>query len=126
MARVWLSFITKRLYWIQAGGTKGGIGSKRERNDGSKDHRDKRGLYPRYGCYIAGERDDCKPIDRPADRQADYQADRTADRGQGERLDKKLNQDLRASRTDRLADADLARSLGDRNQHNIHDTDARN
>ena len=31
-----------------------------------------------------------------------------------------------ALRADRLADADLARALGDRHQHDVHDADAAN
>src|SRR5665213_4422185 len=51
-------------------------------------------------------------------------ADETADGRQQHRLDQELPQDVGTLRTDRLADADLACSLGHRHEHDVHDADA--
>ena len=44
--------------------------------------------------------------------------------GQRERLDQELGEDVAAPGADRLADADLAGPLADRDQHDVHDPDA--
>ena len=41
-----------------------------------------------------------------------------------DRLDQELGQHLALERADGQADADLARALGDRDQHDVHDADA--
>ena len=51
-------------------------------------------------------------------------ADQAAEDGQRDRLDQELRQDVAAARADRLADADLARPLADRHEHDVHDPDA--
>ena len=43
---------------------------------------------------------------------------------EGQRLDEELGEDVAATRADRLADADLAGPLADRDQHDVHDPDA--
>ena len=47
-----------------------------------------------------------------------------AERGQHHRLDQELQQHLAFERADRQAHADLARALGDGDQHDVHDADA--
>ena len=49
---------------------------------------------------------------------------RAAEEAQGERLDQELQQDVAPGGAERLADADLAGALGDRDQHDVHDPDA--
>ena len=56
---------------------------------------------------------------RPSD-----DADHAAEQGQRQRLDQELGEDVAAARADRLADADLAGPLADRDQHDVHDPDA--
>ena len=55
---------------------------------------------------------------------AERDADQAAERRQRHRLDQELDQDVLAPRADRLAQADLARALGHRHQHDVHDADA--
>ena len=50
-----------------------------------------------------------------------YQA---AQERQGHRLDEELQQDVAAPRAQALQDADLAGTLRDRHQHDVHDADA--
>ena len=50
--------------------------------------------------------------------------DDAAEGGQHHRLDQELQQDVALQRADREPDADLARALGDRDQHDVHDADA--
>ena len=62
--------------------------------------------------------------DHGRDGEADDDADEAAEERQGQRLDEELGEDVAAARADRLADADLARPLADRDQHDVHDPDA--
>src|SRR5438128_1347248 len=50
--------------------------------------------------------------------------DHAAEPGEGHGFDQELQKDVPSPRTDRLADADLARSFGARNEHDVHDADA--
>ena len=59
------------------------------------------------------------PMPRPEE-----DAEDAADRRQHRRFGEELNEDLRASGAERLADADLARALGDRDHHDRHHADA--
>ena len=56
--------------------------------------------------------------------EADDDADQAAEDGQDEGLDEELEQDVAVLGADRLADADLAGPLADRDQHDVHDPDA--
>ncbi len=47
-----------------------------------------------------------------------------ADRREHDRFGKELPQNRRGARADRHAQADLARALGDRDEHDVHDADA--
>ena len=51
-------------------------------------------------------------------------ADQAAEERQVQRLDEELLEDVASAGADRLADADLAGPLGDRDQHDVHDPDA--
>ena len=51
-------------------------------------------------------------------------AEDSADQRQRRRFHEKLNQDVMPARAGRFSNADLARSLGDRDQHDIHDDDS--
>ena len=51
-------------------------------------------------------------------------ADRAAGEAQHHRLDEELDQNHAPRRAERFADADLARALGDRHEHDVHDADA--
>ena len=57
-------------------------------------------------------------------RAADGDAEHAAGRGEEDRLEQELPEDLDAPRAERLADADLARALGDADRHDAHDADA--
>ena len=50
-------------------------------------------------------------------------ADEPAEHREQDRLDDELADDVRPARPDRLADADLARALGDRHEHDVHHAD---
>ena len=51
-------------------------------------------------------------------------ADRPAEQAERDRFDQELKEDVPPRRAERLADADLARALGDRDEHDVHDADA--
>ena len=51
-------------------------------------------------------------------------ADESAERGEHDRLDEELQQHFALERADGQANADLARPLGHRHQHDVHDADA--
>ena len=51
-------------------------------------------------------------------------ADEAADAAHQDRLDQELAQDVAVLGADGFAHADLARALGDRHQHDVHDADA--
>src|SRR2546429_30983 len=55
---------------------------------------------------------------------AEYHADHTAQQAEHQRFDQELEQDVEPGGAERLADADLAGALGDRHQHDVHDSDA--
>ena len=59
-----------------------------------------------------------------ADGAAEDDAEHAAGRRQERGLDQELPEDLAAARAERLADADLARPLGDRDHHDRHHADA--
>ena len=68
-----------------------------------------------------------KPVSqwtRQADGAADDDAEQAADRGEEDGLEQELPEDLDAARAERLADADLARPLGDGDRHDAHHADA--
>ena len=44
--------------------------------------------------------------------------------GEGDGFERELQQDVALARADGFAHADLARALGDRNQHDVHHADA--
>ena len=56
--------------------------------------------------------------------EAEEDADDAAEQRQHHRLDQELHQHLAGFGADRQADADLARALGHRDQHDVHDADA--
>ena len=56
--------------------------------------------------------------------EAERDADAAADQAERDRFDEELQQHVAALGADRHAQADLARPLGDRHQHDVHDADA--
>ena len=63
--------------------------------------------------------------DRVGDRDRDPEADsdHAADRRERDRLDQELSEDVAGARAEREAHSDLARPLGDRDEHDVHDAD---
>ena len=57
-------------------------------------------------------------------KRAEQNADHPPDQAQHERFDQELEQDIESGGAERLAHADLARPLGYRHQHDVHDADA--
>ena len=62
--------------------------------------------------------------DRDRDGRAEHRADDAAEDRQHDRLGEHLRHDVGPPRAERLAQADLARPLGDHHQHDVHDHDA--
>src|SRR5207244_4850816 len=62
--------------------------------------------------------------DQPRRADAEDDAGRAAHQAERGRLDQELEQDVPAPRPHREPDADLARALGHRHQHDVHDADA--
>ena len=60
----------------------------------------------------------------PDARRAERDAGEAAEHAERDRLDQELPQHVAGARADRPADANLARPLGDRQQHDVHDADA--
>src|SRR6266446_1204332 len=58
------------------------------------------------------------------DRVGQYHSPHTADKGDGEGLSEELGKDVPALRTQRLLHANFASALRNRNQHDIHESDA--
>ena len=54
----------------------------------------------------------------------DQDAEHASRHAQHDRLDEELDEDVALARADRQADADLARPLGDADQHDVHHADA--
>ncbi len=76
---------------------------------------------------VAGLKTKPQPASWPMpgrDDEAEDDADEPTEERQGQRLDEELGEDVAAARADGLADADLARPLADRDQHDVHDPDA--
>ena len=63
-------------------------------------------------------------VHRPRGAEAERDADGAAGERQDDRLDQELQQHVEVARADRQAQADLARPLGHRHQHDVHDADA--
>ena len=64
------------------------------------------------------------PRDDARGDEADSNPDRAACDAQREGLDQELHQHVASARAERHAQPDLARPLGDRHQHDVHDADA--
>src|SRR5687767_12908697 len=69
-----------------------------------------------------GERRD--PGDQDRDPEPERHSGQSTEGGQNDRLGEKLAHDVRSACPDRLADADLARALGDRDEHDVHHHDS--
>src|SRR5665213_1064014 len=120
-----VSFIAESLDGIERGGAPSGIGAERERHDGREAGRDDDAAQPRDRRDHAGDLHDREVVDQRAERDAEQHPDQTPERRERERLDEELQQYLEAGRADRLAQADLASSLGDADQHDVEDPDPR-
>ena len=103
---------SRRAAW-RAGQTPNTTPTARLKHDGGRDGRRAEREAP--AGELADERRDAEPDD---------DADEAAEQRQGQRLDEELGEDVAAAGADRLADADLARPLADRHQHDVHDPDA--
>src|ERR1051326_3545595 len=107
--------VTQRFYRIETGGfirrinaeQESGHGRRRERRDDRRE---------RDVCRDRRER-----VQQERDAPADQHADETAHHGERRRFDEELPHDLAAQRAERLADADLAGSLGHRDHHDGDD-----
>ena len=62
--------------------------------------------------------------DEEGERRAENDADDAADDGQKHRFEQELRQDVAVFRAEGFAQADLARALRHRDQHDVHDADA--
>ena len=62
--------------------------------------------------------------DHPRERLNHQHPDSSADKRQYQRFEQELHQDMPRARSDRLTQADLARSLRNGHQHDIHHADA--
>ena len=76
------------------------------------------------GRRVEGEAPAGELADDGGDDEPDDDADQAAEEREGQGLDEELGEDVAAARADGLADADLARPLADRDQHDVHDPDA--
>ena len=86
---------------------------RRGKTDGQQDHRGAR-----------AERDRQRVGRRAGQPEAERDADQPAEQRQHRRLDQELHEDVPLMRADGQPDADLARALGHRDQHDVHDADA--
>src|ERR1700733_1025237 len=118
-------FMPESLDRVERGGAPRRIGAERERDDGGEDGRDQDAANPRDRRHDAGDVDDRELVDEAADRDPEEQTHQTAEPREHERLDEELQQYLQPRRADRLAQPDLARALGNADQHDVQDADPR-
>src|ERR1043165_5391930 len=91
-----------------------------DRDRDEKREKDRRDRH--HGGREAGGGDRRKVRSLRRQRAAGY-AQRPAQAAENHRLDEELGEDVAPARADGLADADLARPLGDGDQHDVHDSD---
>src|ERR1039458_248341 len=112
-----VSLISERFDGVEERGLPRGIISE-EHADGDREER---------GQHDGFERELHRPAERAADDGAHDAEQHTADathEAEHHRLRQELELDGALRRADRHADADLARALGDRDEHHVHDPDA--
>ena len=111
-------FIAQRFDRIELRGLVGGIEPEERADAGRREE---------------GQQDGCRDDDRAHVAQlaeqkgaanADCDADQAADDAEQQGLGQELHADVVRRGANRLADADLARPLGDADQHDVHDADA--
>ena len=116
--------------WIQAGGAEGwnhaadqSDGAENERGHNQRSGSDDQPNVARLAVFREGavQRD---PADGKRDSVGQDHSQHAADEGDGQSFGKELHQDVAPLRAQRLLHADLAGSLSDRNQHDIHQPDA--
>ncbi len=99
----------------------------RARGQVAEQHADQRGTEE--GRQHGTEREDHLPLlhkqgEQEADAIGQQHADQTADQAHQHGLGQELLQHVALARAHRHADADLARALGHRHQHDVHHADA--
>src|SRR5665213_1180334 len=108
---------------VHARGTDRGIGSEDaadHRRETDRD-RDDQQVWDRCGPDELLDR----RVRQHRHREAEQRADPAAEEREQDRFEQELQQHVAAAGPDRLAQADLARALGDRDQHDVHDPDPR-
>src|ERR1035437_10208702 len=111
-----LLFVTKGFDRPENGRSIGGIDAEEEADGDAEAEREEH----RVELHDRLHADDLEAAAEEPGRDAENPADDRQQNGLGE----ELGEDVAASRTDRLADADLAGSLGDADKHDVHHADA--
>src|SRR5690349_22645120 len=107
----WWSFVTEGFDGTQPCGTARRVDAEEE-TDGE---RDTERQHDRVRLHERLHADD---LELAPDQSGDDPED-PAEHAQQHRLDEELHQDVAPARADRLADADLARPLGDAHEHDV-------
>ena len=117
-----LLLIPQRLYRLQAGGAVGRIQPEEQTHRGGEQrrHQDRVEADGRIDLGVVGSRD---LPHRKRDCPAQGDADQSPDHAEHRRFGQELDQDVHAPRPECLSQPDLARALGHRNQHDVHDAD---
>src|SRR5215471_11424997 len=113
-----LSFVAQRLDRIEAGRTRGRVGAEEDADAGAHDHAEQ------HRAQAQRRRQRAHRAHEQRERGADQDAHDAARERQRRRLDQELGEDVAPAGAQGLADADLARSLGHRHEHDVHDHDA--
>ena len=101
---------------IYVSGSHGGVEAEDDANGGTDDQ----WQHDAFRCNKG--RHPGKIGDQPGDKDSDTNANQSANGGKHNRLDQELTDDLFAFSADCTADTNLARTLGYRGQHDIHDS----
>src|SRR5678815_2505907 len=110
--------VPQRLNWIERG--------RFPRRVVPEEHTDRR-RESHGDCHGGYRRRRCPPGEVAEQRRtgvADEEPDHTTQHAHRHALDEELRQHVRAARADCHADPDLARPLGHRHEHDVHDADA--
>jgi len=106
---------------IQSGGLISGVNSEEEADGDGDGHRDYHDIGRDSGRYLLTADTDIGDKERaePPGEQADKASDKAKDSGLGEELE----EDIASFGSDSLTDTDFSDSFGDRDEHDIHNTD---
>ena len=116
-------FVTQCFHGFKARSPVGGINTKEQTDCRGKDCRKQDRIQSNHGGKSCATRHG-DPSDDEGDQPSKHDADDAADQAEQGRLGQKLDQNVPSPGPERLAQTDLARPLGNGDEHDVHDADA--